>query len=110
MILLSGGLMHDVDEDALAREWVKRAVRTEMVKRGLTYADLSERLSQSFDLVENERVLRNKIARGTFSAAFFAQCLTAMGCKTLAIDLPELRKEWDEAIDEHLGLGSKKQD
>src|SRR5690348_7986515 len=74
------------DEDSLAHQWVRRALRSEMVKHGLTYADLVERLSL-VGLVEDERVLRNKIARGTFSAAFFCQCLAAMGIKTLQIDL-----------------------
>lgn len=92
----------EIDEDALARDWVKRALRSEMVKRGITYADLCDRLGRCFDLVENERVLRNKVARGTFNAAFFVQCLTAMGCKTLTLDLPELREEWNRGIDRYL--------
>ena len=74
------------DFDDLANQWVRRTLRSEMVKRGLTYADLARHLT-SIGRNEDERILRNKIARGTFSAAFFAQCLAAMGIKNLQIDL-----------------------
>ena len=66
--------------------WVTRAIRAEMVKSGITYGDLALRIN-ALGGDENERNLRNKIARGTFSAALFAQCLAAMGCKSLNIDL-----------------------
>jgi Domain of unknown function (DUF6471) len=29
--------------------------------------------------------LRNKVARGGFSAVFFVQCLRAMGCQTVRL-------------------------
>ena len=71
-----------------AQEWVRRAIRSEMVNRGLTYAELAKRL-KTVGIDDNERNLRNKIARGTFSATLFVQCLAAMGCKELRIDLKE---------------------
>ncbi|HET7084143.1 MAG TPA: DUF6471 domain-containing protein [Rhizomicrobium sp.] len=74
------------DFESRTHEWVTRAIRAEMVRRGITFGELAEQIV----LVggdENERNLRNKIARGTFSAALFAQCLAAMGCKNLTIDL-----------------------
>jgi hypothetical protein len=74
------------DLETVANQWVRRVLRSEMVKRDYTYADLGEQLVR-VGIVEDERNLRNKIARGTFSAAFFAQCLAAMGVKTLQIDL-----------------------
>jgi hypothetical protein len=30
-------------------------------------------------------VLRNKVARGGFSAVFFVQCLKAIGCQTVRL-------------------------
>jgi len=66
--------------------WVTRAIRAEMVKSGITFGDLAQRIN-ALGGDENERNLRNKVARGTFSAALFAQCLAAMGCKSLNIDL-----------------------
>ena len=34
---------------------------------------------------EEEHNLRNKVARGKFTAAFFLQCLTAIGVQTLRL-------------------------
>ncbi|MGA3309798.1 MAG: DUF6471 domain-containing protein [Xanthobacteraceae bacterium] len=33
-----------------------------------------------------ERNIANKIARGSFTAVFFVQCLTAIGCRTLHLE------------------------
>ncbi|MGB9154621.1 MAG: DUF6471 domain-containing protein [Alphaproteobacteria bacterium] len=35
---------------------------------------------------ESERNIANKIARGSFTAVFFLQCLTAIGCHTVRLD------------------------
>lgn len=61
-----------------------RIIRVEMTKRGATYADLVLRLRR-IGIVENERSLRNKVARSTFSATFLLQCLVAL--EALEIDL-----------------------
>lgn len=74
--------------DDRVHEWVKRSLRGEMVKRGFTYADLAEHLVP-LGVAEEEVTLRNRVSRGAFSAAFFFQCLAAMGCKTFNIDLME---------------------
>lgn len=74
------------DFEALTHAWVTRAIRAEMVKNGITFGELAHLIS-ALGGDENERNLRNKIARGTFSAALFVQCLAAMGSKTLTIDL-----------------------
>ena len=64
------------DEDA--RKFVKHTLRAEMAKRGMTYRDLLEALMK-IGVVDEEKNLRNKVARGTFTAAFFMQCLRAIG-------------------------------
>lgn len=61
-----------------------RIVRVEMTKRGATYADLVVRLRR-IGIIENERSLRNKVARSTFSATFLVQCLVALD--SLEVDL-----------------------
>lgn len=61
-----------------------RIIRVEMTKKGATYADLVVRLRR-IGIIENERSLRNKVARGTFSATFLLQCLVALD--VLAVDL-----------------------
>lgn len=62
------------------RDWngyAKAVLRSEMARRQLRSADLTGLLAD-LGVDENERNLSNKIARGTFSAAFFLQCLAAM--------------------------------
>ena len=62
----------------------KNVLRAELKRRGMTYRDLAIRLAE-IGVRENERNLANKIARGTFSAAFFVECLNAIGCRTVDI-------------------------
>lgn len=72
----------------MARDFVvmaKAMLRAEMVRRGVSYKALVERLA-AHDVVETEANLRNKISRGGFTAAFFLQCLYAMEVKNLQID------------------------
>jgi hypothetical protein len=71
-------------DDPAAIQWARGTVRAEMAKRGLTYAKLVERL-KLYGVEENERNLRNKIARGTFSAAFMVQVMEAMGANEIPI-------------------------
>jgi hypothetical protein len=69
-------------------EWaedVKRLLRAEMARRGITYEELAERLA-AIGVRDTAVNLRNKVARGRFSAVFLAQCLTAMGARTLRIE------------------------
>lgn len=66
-------------------EGAKRIVRTEMVRKGVTYDALSERLA-ALGVHDSPVNLRNKVARGKFSAAFMLQCLAAVGAKSVALD------------------------
>lgn len=63
---------------------VKRLLRAEMARRGITYDQLSEKLA-AIGIVDSSVNLRNKTARGRFSATFLLQCLTAMGARSLRI-------------------------
>ncbi|MDO8322661.1 MAG: DUF6471 domain-containing protein [Phenylobacterium sp.] len=74
--------------DQLATQWVRGTIRAEMNRRNLSYADLAQRLSE-IGVEENERNLRNKVARGTFGAVFFVQCLEAIGLTSLKLDMLE---------------------
>jgi len=65
----------------------KGILKAELKRRGMTYADLVERLAQH-GVIENEANLRNKISRGSFTAAFFLQCLIAVGCEHVVIQVP----------------------
>jgi hypothetical protein len=61
---------------------VKGILKAEIARRHLTYANLVEKLAE-IGVKETEVNIRNKIARGGFSAVFFVQCLTAIGAHTL---------------------------
>jgi len=64
---------------------VKNILKAELKRKGLGYRDLAEKLTAN-GIPETERNLANKIARGTFTAAFFVQCLTVIGATTIRLD------------------------
>ena len=78
------------EEDGV--QWVRGTIRAVMVKRRITFAELAKRL-RDIGLDENERALRNKVARGTFSAVFFVQCLEAIGLDSLKLDMTKVMAE-----------------
>jgi hypothetical protein len=49
------------------------------------HGSLAEKLAE-IGVSDTALNIRNKVARGSFSAVFFAQCLKAMGCSTVRID------------------------
>ena len=66
-------------------EKAKNLLKSELKRRGVGYRDLAEKLS-TLGAAETERNLANKISRGGFTAAFFIQCLSAIGCTTLRLE------------------------
>lgn len=79
--------MVDADTAADTAEWQARAkglLKAELKRRGVTYGALVEKLA-AIGVQETEPNIRNKIARGGFTAVFLLQCLTAIGCKTLVL-------------------------
>lgn len=62
----------------------KNLLKGELKRRGITYAQLAEKLAQ-IGVTENERNLNNKISRGGFTAAFLLQCLEAIGASDLRL-------------------------
>ena len=62
----------------------KNLLKGELKRRGITYAQLAEKLAQ-IGVTENERNLNNKISRGGFTAAFLLQCLEAIGASSLRL-------------------------
>lgn len=65
-------------------EKAKNLLKSELKRRGIGYRELSEKLT-AIGAVETERNLANKISRGGFTAAFFIQCLSAIGVDTLRL-------------------------
>ena len=63
----------------------KNLLKGELKRRGVTYAQLAEKLAD-IGVSENERNLNNKISRGGFSAAFLLQCLSAVGASVIRLE------------------------
>lgn len=66
----------------------RRIVRAELVRRGITYERLANRL-QAMGVQETERAIANKMSRGTFSFVFVLQCLAAIGAGSVSFELSE---------------------
>ncbi len=62
----------------------KNLLKAELKRKGVTYAQLAERLAE-IGVHENERNLNNKISRGGFTAAFLLECLEAIGVKEVRL-------------------------
>ena len=65
-------------------ELAKNILKGELKRRGITYAQLVERLAK-IGIQETERNLNNKISRGGFTAAFMLQCMMSIGANELRI-------------------------
>ena len=74
--------MQDVDKEYQAK--AKGLLRAEMVRRNLSYEDLTEKL-KGIGVEESPKNLSNKIGRGTFTAGFFLQCLEAIDCHVIRL-------------------------
>jgi hypothetical protein len=73
---------------AKRKDWrakVKGLLKAELKRRDLSYADLADKLA-AIGIKEDRRNISNKIARGSFTAVFFMQCMDAIGCKTIHLD------------------------
>lgn len=62
----------------------KNILKAELKRRGITYAQLAERL-RAVGAKENERNIANKISRGSFTAAFFMMCMDVIGVHDLSL-------------------------
>ncbi len=63
-------------------ERAKRLIKSELKRKGFTYAALAEAL-RARGIMETEAKIRNKVSRGSFTAAFMIECLDAIGSKSI---------------------------
>lgn len=75
--------MPKAQTDAEWSDKAKNLLRSELKRKGVTYAQLSDLLNK-IGVQENEKNIANKISRGVFTMAFFLQCMAA-------IEVTELR-------------------
>ena len=69
-------------------DWEARAanlLKAELKRKGVTYAQLVEKLA-GVGVEEKEVNIRNKLARGKFTAAFLLACLEAIGAQTVRLE------------------------
>jgi hypothetical protein len=64
---------------------VANLLKAELKRKGVTYSQLVEKLAE-IGVDEKEVNIRNKLARGKFSASFMAQCLIAIGAISIRLD------------------------
>lgn len=83
------------DEAGQSKFVAKQVIKIEMAKRDMGYRELAAALAE-VGVEIDEKVLRNKVARGTFSAAFLMTCMIAMQVKSL--DLSQWTKSMDDIL------------
>lgn len=62
----------------------KGLLKAELKRKGITYKELVSRL-ESLGISETEPNIRNKLARGKFTAAFLLACLDSIGCESVRL-------------------------
>jgi Domain of unknown function (DUF6471) len=73
---------------ATDEEWAERVkglLKAELKRKNIGYKELADLLCK-MDIPSTERGIINKVSRGGFSAVFFVQCLSAIGCHTVRLD------------------------
>ncbi len=75
---------------AKEKEWADKArrhLKAQLKRADVSYKELADRL-QGHGMEETESGVASKLARGTFSVAFFLACLAVLGLT--GVDLEEL--------------------
>lgn len=60
----------------------RRILRAELARRDVDYKKLSQALDR-IGIKQTPKVLSNKVTRGTFTFAFFLQCMKALGIESI---------------------------
>jgi hypothetical protein len=76
--------VREIRTDKEWEELVKGLLKAELKRRGITYAQLVGKLAD-IGVVDSEPNIRNKLARGKFTAVFLVQCLEAIGASSLRL-------------------------
>ena len=76
--------METVVEDRAWEGKVKAMLKAELKRKGVTYAQLVGKLAD-IGVVDSEPNIRNKLARGKFTAVFLIQCLEAIEVRELRL-------------------------
>ncbi len=64
---------------------IKQILKAELVKRGISVSELVFLLNKE-GINETKSGVTSKLSRGSFSAVFFLQCLSVIGCRKIEIE------------------------
>ncbi len=74
----------DAAQDEQWEAKVKNVLKAELKRRGIGYKELADRLG-AIGVTENEPNIRNKLARGRFTAVFMVQVMAAIGAQEIRL-------------------------
>lgn len=80
----SSGMTKSDPATAAFEERAKNLLKAELKRKGLSYKHLAEMLA-NIGVTETEQNINKKISRGGFTAAFFLQCMEAIGVDDLRL-------------------------
>jgi hypothetical protein len=63
----------------------RRLLQVELARKDIGYKELSRALETVCGIDVEPKALSNKVGRGTFSFAFFLQCMRALGVNTIRL-------------------------
>jgi hypothetical protein len=64
-------------------------LRAELARQGITYRQLANAMTQ-IGVAETERSIASKLSRGSFSFAFYLQCMRALGRTDFRVDITDV--------------------
>ncbi|RAS33185.1 DUF6471 domain-containing protein [Paraburkholderia bryophila] len=64
-------------------------LRAELARQGITYRQLANAMAQ-IGVAETERSIASKLSRGSFSFAFYLQCMRALGRTDFRVDITDV--------------------
>jgi hypothetical protein len=64
----------------------RRILQVELARKDIGYKELSRALEAACGVDIDPKALSNKVGRGTFSFAFFLQCMKALGVRNISLD------------------------
>ncbi|WP_429253664.1 DUF6471 domain-containing protein [Paraburkholderia sp. GAS333] len=67
----------------------RNVLRAELVRHGVSYRQLAVMLA-GIGVIETERSIANKLSRGSFSFAFYLQCMKALGRTDFRVDITDV--------------------
>ncbi len=73
-----------MSDDPTWERRISAMLKAELKRKGVTYAQLAGKLAD-IGVMDSEPNIRNKLARGKFTAVFLIQCLDAIGVSSLRL-------------------------